>query len=127
MATKINTANMAKRKAMLEATRDQLLGARENREELLIEALADPGDRMRSQSDCDIAVQRLDRESRMIQDIEQALDKLERNVYGTCEMCEMPISSKRLDALPWARLCFACQSEAEAAERFPAPHLEHAA
>jgi DnaK suppressor protein len=111
----------------MEAKRDQLLGARGNREELLIEALADPGDWMRSQSDRDIAVQRLERESRLIQDIEQALEKLETNVYGICEMCETPISSKRLDALPWARLCFACQSEAEAAERFPSPELEHAA
>jgi DnaK suppressor protein len=130
MATKINvtaTANMAKRKAILEAKREQLLGACRDREEILIDTLADPADRMTSHTDRDVAVQRLDHESRLIHDIEQALDKLETNAYGICEMCETPISSKRLDALPWARLCFACQSEAEAAERFPSPELEHAA
>ena len=130
MATKIKTiatANIAKRKAMLEATREELLGARSDREEILIETLADPADRVRSCTDRDVAVQRLDHESRLIHDIEQALDKLQKNVYGTCERCEQPISSKRLDALPWARLCFACQSKAEAAERVAAPHFEHAA
>ncbi len=130
MATKTNkiaTADMATRKAMLEATREQLLCARQEREEILIETLADPVDRIRSYTDRDIAVQHLDHESRLIHDIEQALNRLDRNVYGTCETCEKPISSKRLDALPWARLCFACQSEAEAAKRFPAPHLEQAA
>jgi DnaK suppressor protein len=130
MATKINTiptANLVTRKAMLEAKREQLLGARTDRQEILVEALADQADRIRSQTDREVAVQRLDHESRLIHDIEQALDKLERNVYGACEMCEKPISSKRLDALPWARFCFACQSEAEAIERFPSPVLEHAA
>jgi DnaK suppressor protein len=130
MATKINTiatANLATRKAILKAKREQLLGALTDRQEILVEALADQADRMRSYTDRDVAVQRLDHESRLIHDIEQALDRLERNVYGSCEMCESPISSKRLDALPWARLCFACQSEAEAAERFPSPELEQAA
>jgi DnaK suppressor protein len=130
MATKINTtppANSATRKAMLESKRKQLLGACSDREEIFIEALADEADRMRSQGDRDVAVQRLDRESHLILEIEQALNKLERNIYGICEICERPISSKRLDALPWARLCFACQSEVEAAENFPAPHVEHAA
>jgi DnaK suppressor protein len=133
MGTKIKTikTSMATRKsmleAMLEAARKELLRACGEREEILIETLADPSDRMKSRTDRDVAVQVLDRESRLIHDIERAIVKLEKDSYGSCEGCDQPISSKRLDALPWARLCFACQSNAEAAEHLAAPHFARAA
>jgi RNA polymerase-binding transcription factor len=129
MATKINTPtpNIRSRKAMLEASRKQLLGASRDREEILIETLPDPTDQVKSLGDRDIAVQRLDQQSRVLHDIEAALEKLRNETYGSCERCGEPISSKRLAALPWARLCFACQSEAEAAEPVEAFHFKRAA
>lgn len=85
MATNITTkatTNIATRKAILEATRKRLLGALQDREEIVIETLADRADRMKSQVDRDISVQRLDCESHLVHDIEWALDKLQRNTYG---------------------------------------------
>ena len=29
--------------------------------------------------------------------------------YGVCMECEEPISTKRLDAVPWAKYCVTCQ------------------
>ena len=129
MATKINTltANISSRKAMLELKREQLLGTSRDREEILIETLPDPADRVKSLTDRDISVQRLDHRSRLIHDIDAALEKLQNHIYGSCEKCGQPISSKRLDALPWSRLCFACQSDTEAVERVPALHFKRAA
>src|SRR3989344_8575862 len=37
--------------------------------------------------------------------IDEALRKMEEGTYGVCENCEKPISSKRLKAVPYAKLC----------------------
>lgn len=48
--------------------------------------------------------------------IEEALDRIQSGDYGICISCEEPIPPKRLQALPWARYCVACQEEIGAAE-----------
>ena len=40
-----------------------------------------------------------------LQDIEDALRKIEEGSYGVCEICGEPIGAERLSAIPWARLC----------------------
>ncbi len=39
-----------------------------------------------------------------------ALAKLDGGSYGSCEICTMPISPARLDAMPTARHCRSCAS-----------------
>jgi DnaK suppressor protein len=41
--------------------------------------------------------------------VEEALDRLDTGDYGICLECDEPIAEKRLNALPWARYCVACQ------------------
>lgn len=48
-----------------------------------------------------------------IQEIEAALERLDRGTYGICESCEEPISEKRLIAIPETRTCVSCQTERE--------------
>lgn len=62
-------------------------------------------------------VQLLETESRILQDIDRALDLIERGAYGRCEACRRAIPLKRLEAIPWARLCVEC---ADALEKTPA-------
>ena len=45
----------------------------------------------------------------MLREVEGALERLRDGTYGTCMECGMPVSRKRLDALPWARYCVTCQ------------------
>jgi RNA polymerase-binding transcription factor DksA len=45
-----------------------------------------------------------------IADIEHALERLERDSYGTCEACQRPLPFDRLDAIPQARHCVSCAS-----------------
>lgn len=45
-----------------------------------------------------------------IQEIEEALERIEQGTYGTCEGCGQPIPRARLRAMPSARLCVACKS-----------------
>ena len=46
--------------------------------------------------------------------IEDAIERIDREDYGICAVCEDPIEIKRLEAIPWARFCRACQEEMEA-------------
>lgn len=45
--------------------------------------------------------------------IEDAIDRIDADDYGICASCEDPIEIKRLEAVPWARFCRACQEEME--------------
>lgn len=58
--------------------------------------------------DRSMAVQTVQRD--VLEQIESALERIEEGSYGTCERCGKPINPERLDALPYATLCIACQS-----------------
>jgi len=45
----------------------------------------------------------------MLQLIGEALDRIEDKTFGVCVHCENPIQPKRLEAVPWTRLCIQCQ------------------
>jgi len=49
-----------------------------------------------------------------LQDIDAALALLKSGEYGLCQECNAPISGKRLNAIPWASRCIACQEEVSA-------------
>ena len=45
----------------------------------------------------------------LLREIEGALERLRDGTFGTCMDCGMPLSRKRLEALPWARYCVTCE------------------
>ncbi len=45
-----------------------------------------------------------------VEEIDQAIAKIDHGRYGVCEGCGQPIVKARLEALPYARLCVACKS-----------------
>lgn len=51
-----------------------------------------------------------------LREIEAALRRLEKHTYGICNRCGRPIGTARLEAVPWAQYCLACQ-EAEDVRR----------
>ena len=52
-------------------------------------------------------------ETRQIDLIDEALERLDDDEYGTCLNCEQAINPKRLAAIPWARYCIKCQEMVE--------------
>ena len=48
-----------------------------------------------------------------LNEIELALDKIKDESYGTCEMCEEPIGTARLEVKNFARFCIACREITE--------------
>ncbi len=45
-----------------------------------------------------------------VEEIDDALRRIDDKTYGYCERCFQPIPKPRLRALPYARLCVACKS-----------------
>ena len=43
-----------------------------------------------------------------MEQIEKTLARLDKGEYGICEVCGDPITPKRLEALPYANRCYAC-------------------
>src|SRR5438477_10039310 len=54
---------------------------------------------------------------RLLREVVAALTKIDDGSFGACERCGEPIADKRLDALPFARYCIACQRVIEEEER----------
>ncbi|MFQ5737061.1 MAG: TraR/DksA family transcriptional regulator [Thermodesulfobacteriota bacterium] len=54
-----------------------------------------------------------DRDREKLAEIERALERIQEDVYGTCEECGEPIAENRLRILPSARVCIECQSRNE--------------
>ena len=46
---------------------------------------------------------------KLLREVQQALRRIEGGTYGVCQFCEEPISTKRLEAVPWAKFCVPCQ------------------
>ena len=55
-------------------------------------------------------------EREMLQQVDEALSRIETRHFGVCAACEDDMNSKRLEAVPWARLCLACQEKQESGQ-----------
>jgi DnaK suppressor protein len=58
-----------------------------------------------------------DRERKKLQQVDDALHRLDAGEYGDCEECGGEIAGGRLEAMPFSRLCVTCQSEFEQTQR----------
>ena len=90
--------------------------SREAGDSIRIQQLADPLDMTQEALARDMAVQILDRESRLARRLRSAIERVDDGSYGICLECEEQIAPKRLKAIPWAELCISCQDRADASE-----------
>jgi len=58
-----------------------------------------------------------DRERVKLQQIDDALARLDDGSYGICESCGLEIAEERLEAMPFTRLCRDCQQDQEREEK----------
>lgn len=63
--------------------------------------------------DRDFALSLLSSDQDAIYEIDEALKRIERGSYGTCELTAKPIPKARLDAIPWARFTVEAQGQLE--------------
>jgi len=48
-----------------------------------------------------------------LEEINEALKRIEKGTYGICEMCDEPIQKARLEIKPYAKYCIICKEEIE--------------
>ena len=77
------------------------------------EGHGDEADIANSALNTDLALDARARESRELQQISNALKKIEDGSYGRCGECNATIGLARLKALPFAVYCIDCQEELE--------------
>lgn len=58
-----------------------------------------------------------DRSEQHLALVDAALERLDADSYGACLRCGDPIAPERLEALPWAAHCIACQSTIDKGRR----------
>jgi DnaK suppressor protein len=85
----------------------------QSRDAIIIEKSADELDEIEGAVAREIAIRNLDRESGLLREIRSALRRIDEGTFGTCLHCEEEISQRRLQAVPWARLCLQCQEAAD--------------
>lgn len=83
------------------------------------ESLNEPdiNDRASTETDRSMELRTRDRERKLIQKINQALERIDDGTYGFCEETGVPIGIARLNARPIATLCLEAQELHERLEK----------
>lgn len=107
------------RSMLLEQLRERTESVRDNQANALEMGASDDGvkdsvDMSLQDVNQETAFRLGERESQMVADIDQALLRIDEGSYGTCAQCGKEINERRLEAMPTARYCAACQSAIEA-------------
>jgi DnaK suppressor protein len=107
---------MANMRDSLLHRREQLMSVvRSNRDQLAESKkdYADIGDRASGGFEDELAAGLLSLESAQLEEIEEALSRIRAGSYGACSDCGKPIPRKRLEILPFAKRCLACEGQKE--------------
>ena len=82
-----------------------------------LESARDVGDQALMDLDRELGISLMEMRNRRRQAIDEALTRLNEGTYGICAECGVEISARRLEAVPFAKLCVECQSKEELLER----------
>lgn len=81
------------------------------------QSFADPSDRASVETDYSATLRIRDRERKLVQKIDGALERIKDGTFGLCEECGEPISVERLKARLVTTLCIQCKAEQEEEEK----------
>jgi DnaK suppressor protein len=102
-----------KYREILETKQAELAKVLRNRDGITIEKSPDALDEVQNAAERELAIRNLDRESNLLRNVRAALHRIDEGMFGICLHCEEDISPKRLNAVPWAQYCIACQEIAD--------------
>ena len=71
----------------------------------------DFADRSAAANEEEISIQLKQTDAKLLRAIEDALTRAESEAYGVCVDCEEEISSARLRAVPWTKVCIGCKEK----------------
>ncbi len=107
---KIRQRLLAKRRELMSGVRGSSAGSLEAGDDGGIQDIADQASTAYTK---EFLLSVGDAERRLLRQVDEALEKLRQKTYGRCEKCHELIGKKRLEALPFAKLCIGCQEEEE--------------
>lgn len=116
-----NVANMEElKKRLLDMRTDVLNEVNHNAEfskEIGTDGVQDIGDVSANTYNRQILLSLNDGQRVILQEIDDALDRIKGGEYGNCIDCGDPIGEKRLVVRPQAKYCIDCKTEIEKGER----------
>jgi DnaK suppressor protein len=71
----------------------------------------DFADRSAAANEEEISIQLKQTDAKLLRAIEDALQRVEAGTYGLCVECEEEISTARLKAVPWTKVCISCKEK----------------
>ena len=99
----------AKRRELLEMMNRDRTAAGEGSDE----GTADFADRANNAYSRELNFSLSQGDRQVLQQVEDALERVEKGTYGVCSNCAQEIPQPRLDAVPWAPTCIDCQEIVE--------------
>ena len=100
---------LARRESLFSQVTEAEMSSRERD----LEATQDPADMAANAYTKELLISMSANDRKLIQLIDEALERVEGGEYGECVNCGEPVAEKRLDAVPWTRYCLKCQDMQE--------------
>jgi len=113
----IDKKTLARFKKILLKEREQIVGdvkqSYESSQEMGQDGTQDIGDEAANIYNKQILLSINETERLRLQEVDEALDRIENGTYGICEECGGPISLRRLEVRPVAKYCVPCLTKLE--------------
>src|SRR5688572_11396760 len=77
-----------------------------------------PAEQATDNSEQEVSLGRMASQTREIREIDEALERVKDGTFGVCEECDKAVPVARLEAIPYARRCAACQVKEEEREKY---------
>jgi DnaK suppressor protein len=113
----LDKKTLEKFKRILLKEREQIIGEvkqiDESSKEIGQDGIQDIGDEAATIYNKQLLLSLNENERLRLQEVDEALDRIENGTYGICEECGGPISLKRLEVRPVAKYCVPCLTKLE--------------
>lgn len=113
----LDKKTLEKFKRILLKEREQIIGEvkqiDESSKEIGQDGIQDIGDEATTIYNKQLLLSLNENERIRLQEVDEALDRIENGTYGICEECGGPISLKRLEVRPVAKYCVPCLTKLE--------------
>ena len=108
---------LEKRQAIIKEIEESLGQSLTEDQQRRLESARDVGDQALMDLERELGISLMEMRNRRRQSIDEALTRLHEGTYGICADCGVEISEKRLQVVPFAKLCVECQSREELLEK----------
>jgi len=104
---------------LLEVKRTELMAKLKNRRPSAAseQIPGDEADQAADDAEVSLETRLLDRDAKLLREVERALEKVHDNSYGLCEGTDEPIGYARLKLRPWTRYSVTYKEELEREEK----------